>query len=154
MLLLSGLSLLPDADVIGFAFGVAYSAPFGHRGASHSLVVALAIGVLAGLATGVSTDEAGASRARYPAWLRVGLLVGVVVGTHGPLDMLTDGGRGIALLWPFSTARVFAPWRPLPVAPIGLNFLSGYGCAVAMTEAVYFLPLLAYAFWPRVRSER
>ena len=34
----SVLSLAPDADAIGFHFGVQYADPFGHRGASHSLV--------------------------------------------------------------------------------------------------------------------
>src|ERR1044071_302595 len=38
MLLWSGLSMLPDADVIGFAFGVRYGDPWGHRGATHSFV--------------------------------------------------------------------------------------------------------------------
>ena len=31
------LSLLPDADVIGFAFGVRYEDEWGHRGATHSV---------------------------------------------------------------------------------------------------------------------
>ena len=36
----SVLALLPDADVIAFVFRIPYSAPWGHRGASHSLVFA------------------------------------------------------------------------------------------------------------------
>src|SRR5580765_2427859 len=44
----SSLSLLPDIDVIGFAFGVRYADPWGHRGAAHSLTMALALGVTAG----------------------------------------------------------------------------------------------------------
>ena len=46
MLALSAVSLLPDADVISFGLGIPDEAPFGHRGASHSLVIALALGVL------------------------------------------------------------------------------------------------------------
>ena len=38
----SALALLPDADVIGLPLGIRYQAPFGHRGATHSLVFALA----------------------------------------------------------------------------------------------------------------
>jgi inner membrane protein len=34
MALFSALSLLPDVDVVGFAMGVPYGAPFGHRGAT------------------------------------------------------------------------------------------------------------------------
>jgi inner membrane protein len=33
----SALSLLPDADVSGFALGVKYADPWGRRGATHSL---------------------------------------------------------------------------------------------------------------------
>jgi inner membrane protein len=35
-------SILPDADVIGFSFGVRYEDMLGHRGLSHSLFFALA----------------------------------------------------------------------------------------------------------------
>ena len=38
-------SILPDADVIGFSFGVRYGDMLGHRGLSHSLVFALAVGL-------------------------------------------------------------------------------------------------------------
>jgi hypothetical protein len=47
---------------------------------------------------------------------------------------LTDGGLGCALFWPFDLTRYFAPWRPIPVAPIGLAFLSPYGVRVAAAE--------------------
>jgi inner membrane protein len=82
------------------------------------------------------------------AW-RVALLVAVVVGSHGMLDALTDGGLGAALLWPFDENRYFAPWTPIPVSPIGLRVLSPYGLSVALYELVLFSPLLAYALWPR-----
>jgi len=62
---------------------------------------------------------------------------------------MTDGGLGCALFWPFSAARFFAPWTPLPVAPIGRAFLSARGARVAAMETVVLLPLLLYAFWPR-----
>jgi len=44
MLLWAALSFLPDADVIGFGLGVRYEDPWGHRGATHSLMFALALG--------------------------------------------------------------------------------------------------------------
>jgi inner membrane protein len=80
-------------------------------------------------------------------------VVGVLlVSSHGLLDCLTDGGLGVALFWPFTTARYFFPWRPLPVAPIGRGIFSTRGLAVMTHELVFFLPLAAYAFWPRRRT--
>lgn len=143
MALFAGLSLLPDLDIVAFAFGIPYSDPFGHRGASHSLVVAAVAGLLASLV---------APRFGHPR-RRLGMLVGLTIMSHGLLDTLTDGGLGVALLWPFSPERFFAPWRPLPVAPLGARFLSAHGLHIALAELVWFLPLLLYACWPpRTRS--
>lgn len=142
---MSVLALLPDADVVAFKLGIPYWAPFGHRGASHSLVAALLCGVLcAGL---WALAKRGARRS-----LLAGAFAGVVVATHGLLDSLTDGGLGVALRWPFSEERYFAPWRPIPVAPIGARLLSMRGLRVMGTELVYFLPLLVYGLWPRRRG--
>ena len=137
----SARSLLPDADVIAFGLGIPYGAPFGHRGASHSLVAALALALV---------TAALARRLRLPT-VRSAAFVAVVVGSHGVLDAMTDGGKGIALLWPFTTERFFFPWRPIPVAPIGAGMLSARGLEVLMTELVYFSPLLLWALWPRRR---
>lgn len=38
-------AVLPDADVIGFRFGISYADAFGHRGFSHSLAFALLMAV-------------------------------------------------------------------------------------------------------------
>lgn len=137
----SAASLLPDADVISFGLGIPYAAPFGHRGASHSIVFALACGLVAGLVA-----ARGTTRARG---LRVGVFIAAIMATHGPLDALTDGGEGVALLWPFSTQRIFFSWRPLPVSPIGIHFLSRAGLAVAKVEILAFSPLFLYGLWPR-----
>ncbi len=131
----SALSLLPDADVIGFALGVEYGDPWGHRGATHSLTLALAVAAALGLA---------APRFRLPR-VRTFVIAAVVLASHGVLDTLTDGGLGAALLWPFDLTRYFAPWRPIPVAPIGLDFLSRYGLAVSLAELVLFAPLIVFA---------
>lgn len=142
MLFWSALSFLPDADVIGFGFGIAYSDPWGHRGATHSLLFSLALGVAVGF---------GARYFNKPA-LRTGALATLVVASHALLDTLTDGGLGCALLWPFDLTRYFAPWRPIPVSPIGLGYLSPYGMLVAVTELAVFSPLIAYALVRRTRS--
>jgi inner membrane protein len=139
MLFWSALSLAPDADVVGFAWGVRYGDPWGHRGATHSFAFALVVGVLVGLAAWRLRE-----RPLHVAWL-----VALVLASHGLLDTLTDGGRGCALFWPFSEARHFAPYRPIPVAPIGLGFLSTRGLRVALAELVLFAPVWLYALWPR-----
>ena len=111
------LSLLPDADVIGFRFGIRYEDVWGHRGATHSFMFAALVGlVVAAIARAV----------RLPA-LRTGFLAATVVASHALFDILTDGGLGCALFSPFSDARFFAPWSPLPVAPVGRHFVSVEG---------------------------
>jgi inner membrane protein len=138
MVAFAALSLLPDADVVGFAFGVRYGDPLGHRGASHSLAFALALGAVA-----AARARAGGRPAK-----RAAIAVALVVASHGLLDALTDGGRGVATLWPLSPRRFFAPWRPIPVAPVGFGVLSPRGVAVLLFEARWFSPCVAYALYP------
>lgn len=139
MLFWSALSMLPDADVIGFPLGVRYADEWGHRGATHSLVFAAAVGIVAGLV---------APRFHAPAF-RTFLVATLVVASHSLLDTLTDGGLGCALFWPFDQTRYFARWRPIPVAPIGLGYLSPYGLYVACTELAVFSPLVWFALVAR-----
>jgi inner membrane protein len=139
MVFWSGLSLLPDADVVGFRFGIAYADAWGHRGATHSLLFAVVLGAVLGLLGPLF----GVSRTR------TALCATLVLMSHGLLDTLTDGGLGCALLWPFDRTRFFAPWQPIPVAPIGRGFFSARGFRVALAELVIFFPALVYALWPR-----
>jgi inner membrane protein len=139
---LATLSLAPDLDVLGFRLGVPYEAPFGHRGATHSLLGALAFGGLCAALPG----RGGASR------LRTFLVAWVVVTTHGLLDALTDGGRGVAILWPFSSTRYFSPWTPIPVAPLGFHMFSFRGAYVIGWELLIFSPLLLWGLWPTLRA--
>lgn len=141
MVVACALSFLPDLDVIAFALHVPYEAEWGHRGASHSLVFAAALAVPVALLL----------RRRAPIAITLATAF-VVVASHGLLDTLTDGGLGIALAWPFSLERFFAPVRPIPVSPIGPAFLSPRGLYVAATELLMFVPLWLYAFWPRGRD--
>ena len=132
------LSMLPDADVLAFSLGIPYAHPFGHRGATHSLAFALALGMLvwAGLrARGRPAAEAA----------RSGVLAGAVVASHPLLDAMTTGGLGVALWWPLSTERIFASWRPIPVAPLGRDMVSARGLFVLGVELLPSLPLLGYA---------
>jgi inner membrane protein len=144
MLLWSELSMLPDADVIGFALGVRYADPWGHRGATHSFVFSLGLGIALGLLTVALRTPVF----RRPA-LWTGVLASLVLASHPLLDTLTNGGLGCALFWPFDDTRHFAPWRPIPVAPIGRGFLSEQGLRVALVELLGFAPVFLYALWPR-----
>ncbi len=136
MLAFAVLALLPDLDVIAFALRVPYSAPWGHRGAAHSVLLAAAAGGLAGILA--------------RSWRTAAIAIPTVV-SHGLLDTLTDGGLGIALFWPFSDARWFAPFRPIPVAPIGAGMLSSRGLHVIAAESLLFAPFLIAALWPKRR---
>jgi len=146
MFLFSLLSLLPDVDVVGFAMGVPYGAPFGHRGATHSLATAALVGFMAAVAASArsTSDPEAPGRA-----LRFGAYVALVIASHGLLDAMTDGGKGVALLWPVTTRRFFFAWRPIPVAPIGADFFSISGMRVAAVELIEFAPVFAYALLAR-----
>jgi inner membrane protein len=136
MLAFSIISILPDADVIAFACGIPYGNPYGHRGATHSLTVAIAEGLLAYLV---------AKWLKLPP-LKTAIYVAVVAASHGLLDTLTrGGGLGAELLWPFSTERFWAPIRFIPIAPIGLAMFSAYGLLVVLAEVVIFSPFWLYA---------
>jgi inner membrane protein len=117
-------SMLPDADVIGFAFGIRYADMVGHRGLSHSVFFAAAVGIAVATLYG--------ERPRRRAWLA--LYFAAVTASHALLDALTDGGLGVALFAPFSNERYFLPWRPIEVSPIGPGFFSDRGVRVLISE--------------------
>ncbi|HJQ26107.1 MAG TPA: metal-dependent hydrolase [Blastocatellia bacterium] len=119
-------SIVPDLDAIGFRLGVSYGDMFGHRGFTHSIVFAAALSALLTftlfrhLATG--------------NWL-VFVFLFVATLSHPLLDMLTNGGLGIALFAPFSNQRYFFPSRPIEVSPIGVaSFFSTWGIRVLLSE--------------------
>src|SRR6266852_1702626 len=118
-------AMLPDIDVVGFAFGVQYGDMLGHRGLTHSLVFALLVGFVAAWITLLATPPG------QTAWPLLVPYFFVVTSSHGILDAMTNGGLGIAFFAPFSNARYFFPWRPIEVSPLGLDaFFSGRGIVV------------------------
>jgi inner membrane protein len=140
------LALLPDADVIGFRFGVAYADNWGHRGASHSLFMA----ILGGACLAWPLSKLLRSAYVPTACAAIAALL-----SHGLLDTLTDGGLGAALFWPFEDGRFFAPWRPIPVAPIGRAFLSMRGLRCVGFELLTMGPLLVIALgWSHQQRHR
>ncbi len=69
MVAFSALSLAPDLDVIAFQFGIPYSAPFGHRGAAHSICAALALAFVAAFVTRLSPEQVDGGQTRTRLWL-------------------------------------------------------------------------------------
>lgn len=129
-LLLAGLvvSIAPDLDVLAFRQGIAYSDQLGHRGFSHSLLFAFIVGILASLFAGRMKSRRLAAFA----------FVFSAAASHGILDMLTNGGMGVAYLWPFSDQRFFFPVQPIQVSPLSLRrLLSPAGLAVAKSELLW-----------------
>lgn len=126
-------AMLPDADVLAFALHIPYADAFGHRGASHSLAFAA---LLAALACALAP------------WLRAGRVqaaafVFISALSHPLLDALTSGGLGVALWWPWSEQRLFAPWRPIRVSPFANQFFSARGLQTLLSELRWvWLPLL------------
>jgi inner membrane protein len=76
---------------------------YSHRGATHSLPVALAAGLLA----------AACHKYLRVSALAAGVLIAAAMASHGLLDMMTDSGQPVAYLWPVSSSRFFADWRPI-----------------------------------------
>ena len=124
-------AVVPDADVLGFTLGVSYSSPWGHRGLSHSLCFAFALSL--GVVSLAFRQYVPGSR----LWWSYVLYFFVVTASHGVLDAMTDGGRGIAFFAPFDTTRYFFPWRPVRVSPISIGaFFSARGLYILGTEVV------------------
>jgi inner membrane protein len=136
-------SLVPDLDVIGLRLGIPYGATLGHRGASHSLAFAAALALLAAW----RHRDLGAPRGAAFAFVLVS------AASHGLLDALTSGGLGVALLWPLSAERLFAPVRPIRVAPLTLRALAARGPAVLASEIRWiWLPAALLALGLRGRK--
>ncbi len=142
------LTVLPDADAVGFWMGVPYGAPLGHRGLSHSLAFAALLAAI-GLALLRFRDR----RVRV---LPVFVFLFVCAASHGILDGLTNGGLGVAYFAPFSNARYFFPWRPIDVSPISVSgFFTRRAIPILATEALWiWLPCLGLALASRIRARK
>lgn len=138
-------AILPDADVVGFALGIEYADPWGHRGATHSLAFA----ALSAAALALLWREARSISAF--------LFLTFAMASHGLLDTLTSGGLGAALWWPWDQSRVFAPTTPIRVSPIGLDFFSARGLVTIQSELKWvWVPCLVLALfgWGARRAAR
>jgi inner membrane protein len=137
-------AVLPDLDVIGYHwFYIPSGHFFGHRGFFHSPFFAAVVSLVV---VGVFFREW--KTFSRPWWYGV-VFFFLLGASHGLLDAMTNGGRGIALLSPFSNERFFLPWTPIEVSPLGVGrFLGPRGIAVIKSEAVWiWLPLAAVVVW-------
>jgi len=80
------LAAVPDVDVLGFGFGIAYGDPLGHRGLTHSLLFAAFLGAVAALALTGRAGHRSVERGRLWAYLAL------ATASHGVLDAMTTGG--------------------------------------------------------------
>ena len=138
------LAVAPDLDTLAMrALDIPYGSFFGHRGFFHSpFFLILFFALVAG----------------RRVW--IGLMWAGCAITHPLLDALTDGGSGVMLLFPFSTERLFFPWTPIHVSPLGIRAFfhrAGYilrseapFCAGAVAIGVVGL-LAKRRLWRRVR---
>jgi len=123
-------SMFPDVDVIGFRFGIAYGDFWGHRGFTHSLLLAA---LLAGAVSAVLASSPSLHIGRRALFS----YLFVATASHGVLDAMTDGGLGVAFFSPFENRRYFLPWRPIRVSPIPVRgFFSPRGFAVLQNEVL------------------
>lgn len=136
------LSILPDADVIAFKFGIPYESPWGHRGFTHSLLFSGVMGALC----------AAFWRQLNSHPLAIFVVCFIACASHALLDGMTNGGLGVALYWPLDHERYFLPYRPIEVSPIGVKaFFTERGIKVISSEVLWvFLPALFLATTARV----
>jgi len=131
-------AVLPDLDVVGLTFGFHLDHPLGHRGLSHSLALAA---LAAAILTRALFRRGLPGLGPFGVWTCLFL----AAASHGALDALTNGGRGVAFLAPFSDARYHFPITPIEVSPISIRaFFSERGLEILANEFVWIgLPLIA-----------
>lgn len=121
-------SILPDADVLAFNFGIPYTAPLGHRGFTHSIIFAI-------LWTSAIVFLFGKTNK-----LLYALVIFLSTISHGILDAMTTGGKGVGFFIPFDNERYFFPWQVIKVSPIGVErFFSEWGIKVILSELKYII---------------
>jgi len=142
------LAVIPDVDIVGFHFGIAYHDPLGHRGFTHSILFAA---VVAAITPSLAFPRiATFSQTRF--FLTIFMFIATI--SHGVLDAFTDAGLGVGFLIPFNDARYFAPWRPIATSPLSITaFISGPAVRILANEFIWVgLPLAAIvSSWHVVR---
>ncbi len=135
----TGLAFLPDLDGLALVFDPGPGSVWRHRGASHSLVLAVAAALL------VTALAGGLGRSR---WRTLATAL-AVAASHALLDALTHGAGGPMLLWPFTTEKLLLPVAFIPASPLLPRLLTPRGIDVMLRELILFAPLFVYGLWPR-----
>ncbi|MEN3324644.1 metal-dependent hydrolase [Mariniflexile soesokkakense] len=102
-------SILPDFDVVSFRLGIPYLHPLGHRGFTHSILFSFLWALVLMFTLGKQCKV---------IWFLVILLSTL---SHGILDAMTSGGRGVGFFIPFDNNRFFFSFRDIKVSPIGID---------------------------------
>jgi len=137
-------SALPDADWFAqHLWNLPGASIYSHRGAAHSLFAALAAGLLA---------AALHKRLRVSS-LTAAVAVAAAMASHGVLDMMTDSGRPVAYLWPLSSVRLWADWRPIHSSPVHLQSLVA-GILTRLQSEAWQLIIPIFALALAIRAAR
>ncbi len=145
-------AIIPDADILSFEFGISYSHWLGHRGLTHSFFFAALWSVLV-------LFLFFRKESKDKPFLYFTVLF-AVTASHGVLDAMTTGGRGIGFFIPFVNERYFLPWRFIQVSPLSAGaFFSEWGIKVLKSEAVFvmlpsILTILLCSIFRRSQQDR
>jgi inner membrane protein len=118
------LPMVPDLD----AFSTfSDDTVLGHRGFTHSLTFALALGLF----------TAACTYRRFQIPLAVlAVFFFLITASHGLLDACTNGGAKIPFFWPISSAR-FGRWGPINVADIAFELPNPWTSRAIRTELLW-----------------
>src|ERR1041385_9024122 len=137
-------AVAPDLDTYAmFALHIPRGSSLAHRGFFHSPVFLAALAMLVAFLV---------TRSRT-AVLLAAVWAGAAI-THPLLDMLTDGGSGVLLLWPFSAERLFFPWRPIRVSPLGVARFFDRAGEILASEAPFDAVAVALGLFIRFAAAR
>jgi inner membrane protein len=146
------LAVIADVDVVWY-HRFPYDSALGHRGFSHAPFTLILF---------ASALAAVIARTSRQAAAQLALIWAASAVTHPLLDMLTDRGSGVMVLFPFSLERLFFVWRPIHVSPLNtVRLFSGPGyifkselslCLVAVAIGVSVLRLRRPATAPQPRE--
>jgi inner membrane protein len=131
----AAVSLVADADFVLVALGAPKDSIWGHRGVSHSLLLAVVAGVVC----------AWVARRWGQKVLQWGVMGFAVYTSHLVFDCLNVGSLGVPWFWPLSWTNFTIPWSPIPSVRTASEFLTPLGLPVLAAEVVLFAPFWIYA---------
>jgi LexA-binding, inner membrane-associated putative hydrolase len=143
LILVSGLSLLPDLDVIpAIIFGDMQRY---HNNFSHSILFAIPVSfVVAGVLH-------RASRSDFWLWF---VVCSISYDLHVIMDALTDG-RGVMMFWPLTEARFASPMNVFIGLHWGEGWLSIWHLWTILTESLFgLIAFLAIRYFDKRRNQK